>query len=155
MAPVYGNFTPEAKLYPPEIFRNLTYDQKKSISELKISQHWIDSSTPPPGFTIDMQTGFATPSNAMISAMRTANISNTNTMIPPPNFNNPPSIIHLPPPPAPIPMVPPPSNPHNNAGANFGRSGSRNCDSATVSTVSINGQPYQGQIYDRNGNVLN
>ena len=67
----------------------------------------------------------------------------------------PPPELCLPPPPAPIAPLPPNSNIHENAGINFGRSGSRNRDSATVSTVSINGQAYQGQVYDRNGNVLN
>ena len=150
MAPVYGNFTPEAKLYPPETFRNLSYDQKKAVNNLKSQQGWIDSTTPPPGFTIDMQTGFSTPSNAIISAIRTATINNTNStnnhMIPPP-------IIHLPPP----PIAPPIASPNNvtNAGASFGRSGTRARDSISVSSVSINGQPYQGNIFDRNGNPLN
>ena len=151
IAPTYGNFTPEAKLYPPETFRNLSYDQKKAVNDLKTQQQWIDSTTPPPGFTIDMQSGFATPSNAIISAIRTATIGYTQTN---PNFLAPPPIIHLPPPPAPIAPLPPINNP-NNAGANFGRSGNRSRDSITVSTVSINGQPYQGNIFDRNGNALN
>ena len=154
IAPIYGNFTPEAKIYPPETYRNLTYEQKKAVGELKTAQQWIDASTPPAGFTVDMQTGYATPSNAIISAMRTASINNTN-ILPPAPHGPPPSIIHLPPPPAPIAPLPPNSNIHENAGINFGRSGSRNRDSATVSTVSINGQAYQGQVYDRNGNVLN
>ena len=154
IAPVYGNFIPEAKLYPPETFRNLTYEQKKAINDLKTQQQWIDSTTPPPGFTIDMQSGFATPSNAIISAMRTANINNANTSF---NHGLPPPIIHLPPPPpiVPVPAPPPAANNPNNAGINFGRSGTRSRDSVTVSTVSINGHPYQGNIFDRNGNPLN
>ena len=152
MAPVYGNFTPEAKLYPPETFRNLSYDQKKAVNDLKAQQQWIDSTTPPPGFTIDMQMGFATPSNAIISAIRTATIGNTNSTV---NHGIPPPIIHLPPPPSLIPPTPPSNNQTANAGASFGRSGTRARDSVSVSSVSINGQPYQGNIFDHNGNSLN
>ena len=48
--PIYGNFTPEAKIYPQEVFTNLTAQQNKSISDLKASQGWINPTTPPAGF---------------------------------------------------------------------------------------------------------
>jgi hypothetical protein len=161
-APLYGNFNPEAKVYDPAIFQNLTYAQKQSIADLKASQGWINSMTPPPGFTIDSNTGQAIPSKAIISAIQTASINQIS--LPPP------TVAPLPPPPPPFIQIPPPppftpsevprqqndNNYGQQAGANFGRQGTRNRDTPSViSAVSINGQPYNGQIYDRNGNVLN
>jgi hypothetical protein len=132
--------------------------------DLKYSQGWTNAMTPPSGFTIDSATGFATPSNAIISAIRTANISQVghNTQATLASSNMPPSFIQIPPPPPPVlpppPINPPVANPANNneAGANFGRQGSRQRDNASVmSVVSINGQQYNGNVYDRNGNILN
>jgi hypothetical protein len=157
-APLYGNFKPEPKIYTPSVFNNLTSQQKNAIGELKQSQGWINQMTPPPGFTIDSNTGYAVPSQSIISAIQTASINQMNT--PPPMHlpSGPPSIIQLPPPPPPrVPPPPPPqSNPNGNAGANFSRSGTRARDSSSViSAVSINGQPYTGRVYDNNGNALN
>ena len=161
--PTYGNFQPEAKIYNQDVFRNLTIQQKKDILQLKKSQGWIDSVTPPHGFTIDTNTGFAVPSNTLISAIRTVTVGQTNTTLPQITPTNPPSIINIPPPPSnPPPQQPPSIAPPNDmspstAGSQFGRQGQRRStnDQATVSTVSINGQAYTGQIFDRFGNPLN
>ena len=72
------------------------------------------------------------------------------------------SMIFLPPPPpltqAYSPPIPPViSTDTNQAGQNFGRR--RICtpssnDSESVGIVSIQGQPYNGAIYDDNGNIF-
>ena len=157
--PTYGNFTAEAKIYNPDVFRNLTIQQKKDILQLKKSQGWIDSVTPPHGHTIDPNTGKAVVSNAIISAIQTVTGSNNNQT----NGNNGtlPSFINIPPapstnPPA-RPSVPPSQDQStSNAGSQFGRQGRRNGnEAATISTVSINGQAYTGQVFDQFGNPLN
>lgn len=161
-ASTYGNFSPQAKLYSPDVYRNLTPQQKHSVESLKSNQGWINSYTPPPGFTIDQNTGLAIPSNAIVSAIRTATINQTSTSDNPPS-GGPPSIIQLPPPPiAPIPPPPPPNYPNPNqgtsqAGSSFGRQGQRQAanDTASIGMVSINGQNYNGKIYDSMGNALN
>ena len=160
--PIYTNFTPEAKVYNPDVFRNLTVQQKREISDLKRQHGWVDAVTPPLGYTIDINTGHAVLSNSIVSAIRTANISNFNTNGA--NTDNtlpPPLIVNIPPPP-PRQQVPiPPSNANNapstqDAGAQFGRQGSRTPPgSVSVSSVSINGTPYTGQVFDRFGNLLN
>ena len=159
-APVYGNFVPEAKIYPQNTFRSLSIQQKRDIANLKSNEGWTDSVTPPGGFTIDQNTGFAVPSNAIISAIRTANINaaqsqpNANAQHFGHHPNGPPPFINLPPPPI-LPPIPPPISPYStsNAGTSFGRSGNR--DNASISAVSINGQAYTGQVFDNNGRPLN
>jgi hypothetical protein len=158
-ASTYGNFSPQAKLYSPDIYRNLTPQQRQSVDSLKSSQGWINSYTPPPGFTIDQNTGLAVPSNAIVSAIRTATINQTNVSDNTPN-NGPPSIIQLPPPsiaPVPPPPYPNPNNGTSQAGSSFGRQGQRQApnDSASIGMVSINGHNYNGKIYDSMGNALN
>jgi hypothetical protein len=158
-APIYGNFMPEAKVYDQNTFRNLTYTQKKQVMDLKTTQGWIDQTTPPPGFTIDANTGHAIPSNAFISAVRTAQIGNMNQQ-PPPMFGAPPSIAPPPPfiniPPPPLPPRPPTDS--TQAGSRFGRTGSRTNngnDNASISAVTINGRQYDGPVFDQHGNVIN
>ena len=159
-APIYGNFTPEAKIYNPDVFRNLTVQQKKDILAIKREQGWTDAVTPPPGYTIDMNTGFAVLSNSIINAIRTANIANANTMNDSSQAGSaPPSIVNIPPPPPPQ-QVPQPSTENNQgstlqAGSQFGRQGNRNRGSVSISSVSINGMPYTGQVFDQFGNPLN
>ena len=128
---------------------------------LKRQQGWIDAVTPPQGYTIDTNTGQAVLSNSLVSAIRTANIANMNLQNDQgQSEGNPPSFINILPPPPPR-QVPPPSNETNNqgsvnqAGAQFGRQGSRARGSASVASVSINGSPYTGQVFDRFGNPLN
>jgi hypothetical protein len=151
-APVYGNFVPEAKVYPPNIYQNLTHHQHQSIDQLKQQQGWINSTTPPPGFTIDQNKGTAIPSNAIVSAICTASINQFNVAPPPPN-NGLPSIIQVPPPPSDNNNNNPPSN---QAGSSFSRQGNhRQSDSTSIGMVSINGQNYGRHIYDSYGNPLN
>ena len=154
--PSYGNFVPEAKLYNPDVFRNLSIHQKREIMNLKKSNGWIDAVTLPPGYTIDQNSGLAVVLNSIISAIHTANI---NQQVSTQN-ENPPLVIHLPPAPAgnnpPNPPTEQNNNVHDIAGSQFGRSGRQNANpsSASVSTVSINGQPYSGQIFDSLGRPL-
>lgn len=165
-APIYGNFIPEAKMYSPEIFNNLTPAQKKSISDLKSQQGWLNATTPPQGFTIDENTGRAVPSTSFINAIQTATIAQGSFTpsygIPPPQpgtvMQQPPSIINVPPPPPPRYDSANDSMSQSRAGANFSRSGSRTPPPNSqhlVGAVSINGQPYNEKIYDRYGNPLN
>ena len=163
-APVYGNFVAEAKVYPPSIYRNFTPQQRQSIEALKQQEGWINSTTPPPGFTIDQNSGKAIPSNAIISAIRTVNINAFNSAASGTGSIAPPSIIQIPPPPPihPIPPPPPSRNTNNStsqAGSSFGRSGQQqppnNDSNASISMVSINGQSYSGKIFDQYGNPLN
>ena len=148
-------FTPQAKVYPQQEYNSLSYHQQQSIWQLKASEGWIDQVTPPPGFNIDRATGFAVPSNAIVNAFRTASISamgsnNTTNATPPPSF------INLPPAPAAVRPTQPSDT--SQAGASFGRSGIRqhrnDSASVSISTVSINGQPYTGDVFDQNGNKL-
>ena len=164
-AATYGNFIPEAKIYPADIFNNLTPAQKKSISDLKSSQGWSNATTPPQGFTIDATSGKAVPSQSFIHAIRTATIAPTASFAPsyaplPPvpgagTVMMPPSEVNIPPP-------PPPRNDAmseasmSRAGESFARSGNRTPSTNTsVNAVSINGQPYTGTIYDQYGRALN
>ena len=142
-----SNFTPEAKVYSSEEFRNLTRHQKQLVTDHKVSQGWVDGKTPPPGFVLNSD-GRPTVSTQMISAVH-ASIANTNTVAfpPPPSGNNPP--------------VPPIINTNaSTAGQSFGRRGSRqqpiSDDLASVNSVSIvNDRQYRGQVFDSNGNPLN
>ena len=165
-APTYGNFVAEAKIYPPNVYRHLTLQQKKSVDALKQEQGWLSSTQPPPGFTIDQSTGKATPSNAIISAIQTASVAGgQSTLFPPTVPPGPPTMIQLPPPSnmsLPPPPPPPPTDSQSidmtQAGSQFGRRGTRQQPPDTqnsVSMVSINGQPYMGKIYDSSGNPLN
>lgn len=66
--PSYGQFKPEARIYPQNEYNAMSYHQQQAIGQLKQSEGWIDQVTPPPGFTIDNNTGFAVPSGAIINA---------------------------------------------------------------------------------------
>ena len=142
-----SNFTPEARVYASEEFKNLTRQQKQQITDLKASQGWIDGNTPPPGFVLDSE-GRPSVSTHIVSAVQ-ASIANTNTTTLPP---------------APVgenPPVPPVINTiASTAGQSFGRRGSRqppaSDDNASIASVSIvNGRQYRGQVFDANGNPLN
>ena len=159
--PIYGNFIPEAKMYSPVIFNNLTSDQKKAIAALKAAQGWVNPTTPPPGFTIDSNTGFTVPSNTLVSAIQTATIGQTSFApyypVPPP-----PPRTSVPPAPPSVINVNPSGNANmsvgdnsmSRAGESFARMGNR-APGAGIASVSINGQPYTGHVYDRYGNPLN
>ena len=114
--------------------------------DLKSSKGWINAMTPPLGFTIDSNTGFATPSHSIILAIQTASINQVSHNMSPPPLPPPPPFIQIPPPPPPLqPPAPPITN--NNAGASFSRQGSHQRDGASIiSAVSINGQPYTGNV---------
>ena len=149
MARAYvSNFTPEARVYSTEEFKNLSRQQKQQITDLKASQGWIDGNTPPPGFVLDSQ-GKPTVSTHIVSALQ-ASIANTNT-------------ITLPPPPSEeTPPLPPVINTiASTAGQSFGRRGSRqppvsDSDSNSTASISIvNGRQIRSQVFDANRNQLN
>ena len=152
-----SNFQPKAKVYPPAVFQTFTREQKKAIMDLKTREGWINHVTPPNGFTIDPQTGLATPTNAMISAIRTASIGAATS-----SMATDTSTIQseLPPPPNGPPPVPPTittnTNPVSTAGSQFSRSGTRTTTTSSINQVSIvNGRQIRGQIFDAQGNPLN
>ena len=117
------------------------------IQQLKTAAGWVNGYTPPPGFTIDDK-GFATPSTSLVSAVQ-AHISSTITAG---DFPLPPAVPFGTAPPIP-PVID--TNP-NQAGAAFGRRGSRQPPSgdASIGQVSINGRSYNGPVYDSNGNRI-
>ena len=134
--------------------------QKKDILALKRQQGWTDAVTPPPGYTIDMNTGFAVLSNLIVNAIRTVNIANANTMNDRSQDGSvPPSFVNIPPPPPPQQVPRPPTENNQDstlqAGSQFGRQGNCNRGSVSISSVSINGTPYTGQVFDQFGNPLN
>ena len=156
MARSYGsnaNFKAEARNYDREEYQALSQQQQAEIQQIKAAAGWINGYTPPPGFTLDNR-GFATPSTSLVSAVQ-AHISATAT-----GTRN--ELPFTPPPLPPVPFgtappIPPviETNPHQ-AGAAFGRRGSRQPPStdASIGQVSINGRSYAGSIYDANGNRI-
>lgn len=140
-------FTPEARMYYNEEFRHLTRQQKQQITELKVSQGWVDGNTPPPGFVLNSD-GTPTVSTHIVSAVQ-ASIMNANMIALPPA----PSGDH--------PPVPPVINTiASTAGQSFGRRGTRqppaNDDATSLASISIvNGRQYRGQVNDASGNPLN
>ena len=157
LVPTYNNFVPEAKVYSEHIFNNFTPSQKREVSQLKTANGWLNANTPPPGFVIDQSSGFPVPSQTTLAAMNSsvmianANMQHTPALPPPP-------MINVPPPPPPyngsMSIGPSRASTPTRAGENFGRSGSRTSN-VSVNAVSINGQPYSGQVYDKYGNPLN
>ena len=153
----FGNFTPEARIYTSDEWAQLTHQQRQMVQELKIQEGWTNGQTPPVGCVID-QHGYATASTTLVAAVQRS-ISAANTSLPPAQ----PRSVPMPPPPArTIAQVPPVINTQaSQAGASFGRSGTRqgpnHASSESVSQVSmtsINGQPYPGPVYDANRNRI-
>ena len=148
-----GNFTPAAKIYNHDEWYNLSIQQKQQVVDLKAQQGWINGQTPPHGFVLN-NNGNAVPSTRLISQVQQS-ISG--------NQSQGQSMIQLPPPPPPgrAPTIPPIIDTNaSQAGATFGRRGTRqqnhhdNNSVSNISMVSINGQSYSGAVYDSNGNRL-
>lgn len=145
-----SNFTAQAKIYTPDEWYHLSSQGKQQVVTLKSEQGWINGQTPPHGFVLD-NSGFAKPSTHLVAA-----VQQYTAQTPSPN----PQMIQLPPPPQgnhpPVPPVIDTSA--SNAGASFGRRGTRQPPDqnsvGNVSMVSINGQSYSGAIYDSRGNRL-
>ena len=146
------SFTPEAKNYDRDVWKNLSQVQRQRVIDLKSAAGWINGYTPPPGTTLD-DNGYAVPSRQ---------ISLVGSGLAPPLLPTPgTTMVPIPPPPPPRTSPVPPiiQTNANEAGSSFGRSASRQppSDSSTigqVSLVSINGQPYHGPIFDSNNNRI-
>jgi hypothetical protein len=141
-----GTFRPIAKIYHPDEWYALTPQQKQQVMDLKIEQGWINGQTPPHGFVLN-HNGEATPSTRLVAAVQQSIAGDT---------SNAPAMVQLPPPPVGTAPVPPIiSTNSTQAGASFGRRGTRNQPTdnsvSNISMVSINGQPYNGAIYDAQG----
>ena len=156
MARDYGNFTPEARIYSSDEWSQLTPQQRQMVQDIKAREGWTNGQTPPAGCVID-QHGYATASTTLVAAVqRSISIASTEGTMPPPP---PPRTVPMPPPPTrTMVQIPPVINTQaSQAGASFGRSGTRQGESdsvSQVSMVSINGQPYGGPVYDSNRNRI-
>ena len=156
LARQYGKFEPEARVYPKEQWSHLTPEQKKQVMDKKIDAQWIDGSTPPNGYVLD-QSGRAVVDQGLVSVFRSqiALIQGEASAA-----GNQQSIVPLPPTPqtqAPIPPMVTTGTASESAGNNFGRQGSRQrqaSDQSSVSSVTVNGRPYSGAIFDMNGNRI-
>ena len=144
-----GNFSPAAKIYNQDEWYGLSPQQKQQVIDLKVEQGWINGQTPPHGFVLN-NSGEATPSTRLVAAVQQSIAGNP---------ANAPAMIQLPPPPvgnAPVPPVI--STTSLQAGASFGKRGTRNQPTdnsvSNISMVSINGQSYNGAVYDSQGNRL-
>ena len=150
-----GPFTAEARIYPPNEYRNFTREQRQMITDLKVQQGWIDGNTPPPGFTLDADDR-PQPSTHLISAIRASIIGEVQSTQ---QESSSTAIVPLPPPPSnsvggPIPPVVM-TNP-SSAGQSFGQAGTRitPTDNSTIATVTVNGRSITGPIFDSNGNRI-
>ena len=146
-----SNFKPLAKIYGSDEWYHLSIQQKQQVHNIKSEQGWVNGQTPPHGFILD-DNGYAKPSTHLVAAVQQSIIGRTDST----NTD----MVQLPPPPQFIaPPIPPVINTDaSQAGASFGRQGSRqrqdNNSSSNLSVVSINGQSYSGAIYDSRGNRL-
>ena len=142
--PYTGQTQPEAKCYPSHVWKAMSNNQKAVVNHLKQANGWIDTLTPPPGHVLNAA-GYSVMANTLAPA----------------NF------VPLPPPPPPPPAPPAPTPPvpgqisvvTGSAGAAFGSrsgvrrvgSGSNDSVTGTIGSVTINGQPSNQPLYDRNG----
>ena len=151
-----GIFVVEARIYPPNEYRNFTREQRQKITELKVQQGWVDGNTPPHGFVLDSD-GRPQPSNQLVAAVRASMIGEVSTTTMDQQEST--AIVPLPPPPStsaggPVPpMVM--TNPMN-AGQSFGRAGSRvvSSNNSTIATVTVNGRSFSGPVFDGQGNRI-
>ena len=163
-APLGDNFRAEAKVYTSDEWSSMSAHQRQQVQDLKIQDGWVNGSTPPPGCVLD-QHGYASASNTLVAAIRRTMIGATSTtgstappLPPPPSPHT--SFGIPPPPPSATSPVPPIINTNaQNAGSSFGRHGTRvpasSSDSVShVSAVTINGQSYNGPVYDANNNRI-
>ena len=151
--PLSGSFKAEAKVYSSTEWGNLDSSQKQQVTDMKVRDGWINGQTPPPGCTLD-QHGFAVASTALVAAVQRS-IAATSTA---PTFPPVPSVV----------TVSAPSNQSSGnatpvintststAGSTFGRTGTRvqSDNVSQISQISINGQRYNGPVYDANHNRI-
>ena len=143
-----SDFTPESKMYPQEVWNNLTREQQASVHQKKAQDGWVDGKTPPEGFKLNYD-GKSVPNVSLVNAINASimELSTSSQQLPlPPTPTN-----HLPPVP---PIV---TTNARTAGQSFGRSGTRqrrSDDSSTIASVTINGRQHNGPVFDANGNPL-
>ncbi len=141
----------EARMYPPHEWKSFSRNQRAVVNHMKQEAGWIDTQTPPHGFTINHQ-GYAVQSANVAPAQFLP--SAPTGVIPPP-----------PPPCAPAPDNGVPTNISVDVGsvgnAFGGRRNIQRADDnasigqASISSVSINGRPYNGPVYNAQGNRIN
>ena len=152
--PYGNNFTAEARIYPREQWNYFSDDQRNEVHDLKVKDGWINGQTPPQGFELNND-GYAIPTTRLVSAVQqfTSRLANNVPLPPAPNAH-----AAITPPPDTVPPVV--DTNARQAGATFGRQGSRIPPSndtqsvGSISAVSINGRSYSGAVYDSAGNRL-
>ena len=131
----------------------MSQDQQTAIQELKSAAGWIKGYTPPNRHVLDDK-GYSTISTSLVYAVY-RHISQTITA----TASHP--MVPLPPTPSQTPPIPPTMNTNPiQYGTAFGRQVSRTPHQYTdnqiglISAASINGQIYNGTIFDANRNRL-
>ena len=151
--PTGGSFQPEAKVYGSAEWGNLDSHQRQAVTNIKIQNGWINGQTPPAGCVLD-QHGYAVASTTLVAAVQRSIAAASTAPSLPPAPSNP---VALSPPTMSARGVPPIINTSaSTAGNTFGRSGTRiSSDSVSqISQVSINGQTYNGPLFDANHNRI-
>ena len=150
LARKYGYFVAEARVYPKYKWMALSHYQHESVTRKKTAAGWLDGGTPPSGFNLNDQ-GHAFIITSLVSAIK-ENISNS-------IFNSTSGLFSLPPLLGNTPHIPPMViTKANSYGKSFVRRGTRQHpknDSSSIYSVRINGRPYQGLIFDTNGQRIN
>ena len=144
----------EARMYPSHEWKAFSRNQRAVVNHMKQEAGWIDTQTPPQGFTI----------NHLGYAVQSANVARAQFMPPAPIGPVPP-----PPPPRTPAPVPAPEGILTNISVNAGSVGNAfggrqniqraddnaSIGQASISSVSVNGRPYNGPVYNAQGNRIN
>ena len=121
-------------------------DQHESVTQKKTTAGWLDAGTPPSGFNINDKICAAI-STYLFSAIQ-ENVSNT-------NFTSNYGLVPLPPVPGPTPPINPIVTTESNSACQYfiiiGTLQETHSDTSSISSVIINGSPYQGQMFHDNG----
>ena len=133
-------------MYKKSIWNAMSSWQRSQVYHLKKQNGWINSATPPQGYSVDPETGTPIPSQERQTSRGRIGAVQFDTnetqdgyppLPPPPHGGNPPSVITAP----------------STAGSSFGRTGTRQPSSASILTVTINGQVYEAVQSNQNNRV--